>query len=229
MNHTINYDKVIKVNEEGLSSDKKKIEEIREDYSLKGKIKRILIPEKSIKKRISALAKQIIRDYQDSEQLYIIPILKGAFVFAADLGREIIRLGGPELKIDFYEAETYGMEIKKDGEKERKVRILRRPRYIDGVEVILIDDIGDTLQTLKAIREDLTVTLNYKPSNIKVCFLLDKKLKNPPEEIKKLKNSIKPDYVGFEIPDIWIAGYGIDAGEDFRLLSSIVAVREDLY
>ena len=138
-------------------------------------------------------------------------------------------MGGPEIKIDFYEAETYGMEIKKDEEKERKVRILRRPRYIKGVDVILIDDIGDTLQTLNAIREDLIVTFDYEPSRIKICFLLDKILKNPPGEIKKLKSSLKPDYVGFEIPDIWIAGYGIDAGEDFRLLSSIVAVREDLY
>ena len=225
----INYNEIIKVPEAGLvcTDDIKK--HIPNNYPVKDKIKHILIPEESIKKRIHALARQIINDHKKTKQLFIIPILKGAFVLAADLGREIVKQGGPEIKIDFYEAETYGLEIKKDEEKERKLRIIRRPRYIKGSDVILIDDIGDTLQTLTAIREDLINTLQVKSHQIKICFLLDKILKKPSEEIRKLKNQLKPDYIGFEIPDMWIAGYGIDAGEDFRLLSSIVAVKEELY
>jgi hypoxanthine phosphoribosyltransferase len=133
------------------------------------------------------------------------------------------------VKIDFYEAETYGTEIKQSRQEKRTVKIKRRPEYDPDIDVLLIDDIADTLQTLSAIKKDCITTLGVKPEKLKICFLLDKILKNPSEQVKELRHELKPDYVGFEVPDVWVAGYGIDAGEDFRLLTSIITVKETYY
>jgi hypoxanthine phosphoribosyltransferase len=227
MNQDINYENVIEVPEEGLVLPGAPTEEI--SAGLKDRIDKIIIPEECIEKRVCALAKQISDDYEGEKRLYIIAVLKGAFVFASDLGREIDRHGGPELICDFYEAKTYGTEIKKSGEKEREVKILRRPRYIDGIDVLLVDDLNDTAVTLVEIIKDLTTKVGFDPLQVKTCVLLDKKLKNPPEKIKKIKEQFKIDYVGFEGPDRWVAGYGIDADEDFRLLRHIVIVNEAYY
>lgn len=229
MNKRIDYNRVIKVPESGLCSPGTGAENINHDYLLKDRIKNVLIPENMLRKRIQGLARQIASDYQNSEQLYLVPILKGAFVFAADLGREIVRCGGPEIKIDFYEAETYGTEIKTEGEEKRQVNIIRRPKIPEGMDVILLDDVGDTVQTVTAILKDAGESLGIDRSRIRICFLLDKILRNPSEEVKQLKETLKPDYVGFEVPDVWVAGYGIDAGEDFRLLSYIISVKEEYY
>ncbi len=229
MNKNIDYNRVIKVPESGLCSLGTGAEKINNDYFLKDRIKNVLIPENILRKRIQGLGRQIATEYKSNKQLYLIPILKGAFVFAADLGREIVRCGGPEIKIDFYEAETYGIEIKTEGEEKRKVNIIRRPKIPKGMDVILLDDVGDTVQTVTAILKDAGESLGIDQSRIRVCFLLDKILRTPSEEVKRLKETLKPDYVGFEVPDVWVAGYGIDAGEDFRLLSYIISVKEEYY
>jgi hypoxanthine phosphoribosyltransferase len=229
MTQEINYNQIVKVPEEGLPSPNGRSFDIPENYSLRERIDKVLIPEEIIKRRVRAMAQQIITDYSSVNQLYFISLLKGAFIFAADLGREINKLSGMEIKIDFYRAATYGMEIKKEGENKREVKILKRPTYIPGIEVLLIDDIADTVFTMTAIKKDLIEKLGVDPSKIKICFLLNKILKKPPEEVKKIKALLKPEYVGFDIPDVWIAGYGIDAGEDFRLLPSIVSVKEEYY
>ena len=229
MNKSIDYSRVIKVPESGLCSPGTGEEKINHDYCLKDRIKNVLIPENMLRKRIEGLARQIATEYKNKKQFYLIPILKGAFVFAADLGREIVRCGGPEIRIDFYEAETYGTEIKTEGEEQRKVNIIRRPKIPEGMDVILLDDVGDTVQTVTAILKDAGESLGINQSRIRVCFLLDKILRNPPVGVKQLKKTLKPDYVGFEVPDVWVAGYGIDAGEDFRLLSYIISVKEEYY
>ena len=227
MNQDINYENVIKVPEGGLILPGIPREEI--SSSMKDRIDTIIIPEECVKKRVRVLAKQISEDYKGAKKLCIIAVLKGAFVFVSDLGREIDRYGGPELICDFYEAKTYGTEIKRTGEEEREVKILRRPKYIDGIDVLLVDDLNDTAITLIEIIKDLTNKVGFDRFRIKTCVLLDKKLENPTEEIKKLKEQLKIDYVGFEGPDRWVAGYGIDAGEDFRLLRHIVIVNEAYY
>lgn len=229
MNKCIDYNRIVRVPEQGLSITDYKNREIGNNYPLKPRIKNILIPESAIKKRLEAMAIQIASNYKNAELLYLVPILKGAFVFAADLGREIVRCGGPEIRIDFYEAETYGTEIKKEGEQKRRVKIIRRPDIKEDSEIILLDDIGDTVQTVTAVLVDAQDSLGIDRSRIRICFLLDKILKNPFPEVKQLKERLRPDYIGFEVPDVWVAGYGIDAGEDFRLLSCIVSVKEHYY
>ena len=226
---TIDFNKVIRVPEKGLSQYGIGESDIANGYDLKSRIRHVLIPESVLKKRITAMAVQISRDYRKSGRLYLVPILKGAFVFAADLGREILRHGGPETRIDFYETETYGAEIKKCDEGKRQVKILRRPRIDSDSPIILIDDVADTVQTLTVILKDMSDQLKIDQGRIRVCFLLDKFLNNPHRDIKELKKRIKPDYIGFEVPDVWVAGYGIDAGEDFRFLSCVVSVKEEFY
>jgi hypoxanthine phosphoribosyltransferase len=229
MNQEINYKDVIKVPGEGLVSPKRPQEKI--SPNMKTRIDRVLIPEECIRERVSALAEQIAKDYKSKgvKKIYLVAVLKGAFVFAADLGREIDRADGPELVFDFYEAQTYGQEIKQNGEKKRRVKIFRRPENIKGKDVLLVDDLNDTAVTLNEIIKDLTEEIGLSPSKLKTCVLVDKVLTNPTEEIKKIKSQLNIDYVGFEGPDRWVAGYGIDAGEDFRALRSIVAVKESYY
>jgi hypoxanthine phosphoribosyltransferase len=227
MSQKINYDEVIKIPEEGFSLPGKSPEKIRPD--MRDRIDRILIPEQCIKKRVAALGKRISKDYKGVKKLYFITVLKGAFIFGSDLGREIDRHEGPELICDFYEAKTYGLDIKTAEEREREVRIIRRPKYIEGIDVLLVDDLNDTAVTLLALRKDLIENVGFEPSRLKICVLLDKSLKNPSERIKELKRQLIVDYIGFEGPDRWVAGYGIDAGEEFRLFRSIIAVNESFY
>jgi hypoxanthine phosphoribosyltransferase len=227
MSQKINYDEVIKVPEQGLVLSGQSPEEIKPE--MRDRIDKILIPEECIRKRVSALAKKISEDYRGVKKLYFIPVLKGAFIFGSDLGREIERFGGPELICDFYEAKTYGLDIKTAEEREREVRIIRRPKYTEGIDVLLVDDLNDTAVTLLALRKDLIEKVGFDPARLKICVLLDKRLRNPSEKIKELKRQLIVDYVGFQGPDRWVAGYGIDAGEEFRLFRSIIAVNEAFY
>lgn len=224
--------RVIRIPEQGIAGTKK-------EYSLlsripsadkKNRIDRVLIPESLLKRRIKALAREICRDYADVKELYLLSVLKGAFVFASDLGREIFSISGfksPELRFDFIKALTYGEDIKQTQESERSVKIERKPWNLKGKDVLIIEDIVDQGFTLWAIVQNLKE--NEHPNSLKVCALLSKVLKNPTKEVLELKAKLTLDYLGFEVPDRWVAGYGIDAGGDFRQLPFIVAVREVYY
>ncbi len=225
------FDSIIKVPEEGIPLAKD------EGLVLSGippekerKIDKILIPERYIKERIKTLARKICKDYEMAKEINLVTILKGAFVFASDLGREIYNvsgLKGPEIKFDFIKAVTYGKEIKQTQESQRKVRIELKPLDLDGKDVLLIEDIVDQGFTLWEIKKNLLEKENLK--SLRICALFNKILKDPAEEVRKIKEKLALDYLGFEIPDRWIAGYGIDAGGDFRHLPFIVAVKENYY
>ena len=231
MNRQINYLTVIKIPEEGIPN----IEDASSLFSdiparKRDKIDKILIPEAYIKRRIKALAQEVCRDFQNADELVLVTILQGAFIFASDLGREIYRiygLQGPEVKFDFIKAVTYGEEIKESEESERKVRIEFKPRNLKGKDVILIEDLVDQGFTLWKIKQHLLE--KEAVNSLRICVLFNKVLKNPTKEVKEIKEKLDIDYLGFEIPDRWIAGYGIDAGGDFRHLPYIIAVREDYY
>jgi len=231
MNQAIDYEKVIKVPEEGIAGIKNDIAVLSGISSdKKNRIDRVLIPEMCLKKRIQALAQEICRDYKNAEELTFVIILKGAFVFASDLGREIYkisRLQGPEIRYGFIKAMTYGEEIKHSEEKKREVKIELKPRNLEGKDVLLIEDIVDQGFTLFEIKQKLLEEENL--NSLKICALLNKTLKNPTKEVSEIKNKLILDYLGFEIPDRWIAGYGIDAGEDFRHLPFIISVKENYY
>lgn len=225
------FDSVIKVPEEGIPLAK------GEGLVLSGippdkerKIDKILIPERYIKERIKALARKISDDYEMAKEIYLVAVLKGAFVFASDLGREIYNvsgLKGPEIKFDFIKAVTYGKEIKQTQESQRKVQIGLKPLDLRGKDVLLIEDIVDQGFTLWEIKKNLMEKENLK--SLRICALFNKVLKKPTAEVKEIKGKLALDYLGFEIPDRWIAGYGIDAGGDFRHLPFIVAVKENHY
>jgi len=225
------FDSVIKVPEEGIPLAKGEglvLSGIPPEKELK--IDKILIPERHIKERIKALARKISKDYERAKEINLVIILKGAFVFASDLGREIYNvsgLKGPEVKFDFIKAVTYGKEIKQTQESQRKVRIELKPLDLRGKDVLLIEDIVDQGFTLWEIKNNLLE--KEKLSSLRVCVLLNKVLKDPSAEVRELKENLTIDYLGFEVPDRWIAGYGIDAGGDFRHLPFIVAVKENYY
>ncbi len=227
-----NINRVIRIPEQGIGGTKKEYSLLSKIPSAdkKNRIDRVLIPESLLKRRIKALAQEICRDYADVNELYLLSVLKGAFVFASDLGREmfsIYGLEGPELRFDFIKALTYGEDIKQAQESERSVKIELRSWNLKGKDILLIEDIVDQGFTLWAIVQNLKE--KEHPNSLKVCALLSKVLKNPTREVLKLKAKLTLDYLGFEVPDRWIAGYGIDAGGDFRQLPFIIAVREVYY
>ncbi|NIM58406.1 MAG: hypoxanthine phosphoribosyltransferase [Candidatus Aminicenantes bacterium] len=231
MNHEIDYGNIIKVPEEGINEAENYIEALSKISSdKKNRIDRVLIPEKCLRKRIQALAQEICRDYKNAEELILVIILKGAFVFASDLGREIYKIGGlqeTEIRYGFIKAMTYGKEIKHTEETTREVKIELMPQNLEGKDVLLIEDIVDQGFTLFEIKQKMLK--EQKPKSLKICALINKRLKNPPKEVREIKNKLILDYLGFEIPDRWIAGYGIDAGEDFRHLPFIISVNENYY
>jgi hypoxanthine phosphoribosyltransferase len=231
MNQEIDYENVVRVPEEGITGTKNDIAALPGISSdKKNRLERVLIPETCLKRRIQAIAQEICRDYENTEELMLIIILKGAFVFASDLGREIYKicgLQGPEIRYGFIKAVTYGEEIKHSEETARKVKIEFKPQNLEGKDVLLIEDIVDQGFTLFEIKQRLLEEQN--PKSLKICALLNKILKNPTKEIEEIKNKLILDYLGFEIPDRWIAGYGIDAGEDFRHLPYIISVKENYY
>ncbi len=191
------------------------------------RIDRLLIPERTIRKRTRVLAEQICRDYSHTELLHAVILLKGAFVFAADLGREICRCGGPELQYDFIKPITYGKGIKAGGETHRAARIEYALEDLNSDHVLVIEDIVDQAFTLSAVRKYLQE--EKQVASLKFCVLLEKTLEHPAPEVQKLRDGLTLDYVGFQIPDRWVAGFGIDAGEDFRHLPDIVTVKEEYY
>jgi hypoxanthine phosphoribosyltransferase len=194
--------------------------------ALADRIDRVLIPEEALAARVEALAGQIGRDLSGSARLTLLVVLDGAFVFAADLGRALCRLGGPEVSYDFVRARTYGEEIKREGETERGVTLLVEPEQVVGQDVVLVEDILDQGFTLTRIRQHV---LAQQPASLRTCVLLSKRLKRPTTSVRELRDHLDATYIGFEVPDRWVAGYGIDAGGDFRELPYVVAVRESYY
>lgn len=216
----LDYECVMAVPEHGIAEQSPGLQQADE------RIDTVLIPETCLHRRIRALAAQICSDYAGTQELYMVVVLKGAFVFAADLGREIYKAGGPALKYDFIKAVTYGRGIKASGEVEREVRITLKPEDLQRQDVLLVDDIVDQAFTLSRAKRLLELE-NVK--SMRTCALLYKRLDDPAQPVKTLKDGLPLDYVGFTVADRWVAGYGIDAGEDFRHLPCVVAVKEEYY
>ena len=224
MSRRIAYENVIRIPEGGLIPPDGTGEVI--SSRMRDRIDCVLIPEECIRERVGALAEQICRDCAVEKELNFVVILKGALVFASDLGREIYKHNGPEVKYHFIRSHTYGKQIKQNGEAKREARIELVTRGIRGKDVLLLDDILDQGFTLSKVKQCL---IEHGAGSLRVCTLLNKRLEEPSEEAKRSREGLILDYVGFEIPDKWVAGYGIDAGEDFRHLPFVVAVREDYY
>ena len=166
---------------------------------------KILISEKRIRRRVSELACQINSDYKGSE-LTLIFISSGAVMFAADLARKI----RPPMQIDCVRAISYS-GLKSSGKVVIDVRL---KADIKGKNVLLVDDILDSGITLNKVICRLN---RFKPSEIRTCVLLDK--------TSKRKVPLKADYVGFEIPDVFVYGYGLDYKEYCRNLPYLACLK----
>ncbi|NPA58771.1 MAG: hypoxanthine phosphoribosyltransferase [Aquificae bacterium] len=172
---------------------------------IKGKKAEVLIPEREIREKVKQLASRITEDYAGKD-LLVVGILKGSFIFLADLVREM----GRDVQVDFMQVASYHSGTESSG----KVEFLKDiGTDIKGRNVLLVDDIIDTGRTLKAVVE---VLYGRKPSSVKTCVLLDKK--------ERREVDYDADYVGFVIPDRFVVGYGLDWGEEGRTYRDIYAV-----
>ncbi len=170
----------------------------------------VLIPQADIEKRVSQLGEQITHDYRDSSKLLLLGLLRGSVMFVTDLMRKIHR----PLTMDFMSVSSYA-----GAETSGFIRIdSDHKTNISGWDVILIDDIVDSGYTIYTIRKLL---LDRHPHSLKVCALLDK--------ISRHKVQIAIDYCGFEIPDYFVMGYGLDIDEKGRNLPYIASVDLEKY
>ncbi len=224
------YDSIITVPRKGIldeseldALEKPALHNLMQDE----RVKEILIPHEVVQERIKRLATEIIRDNPNATKLNLIMVLTGAFMFTADLSREIFLQSGPEIEFQPMKLSTYAKEIKQAGETTRNVEIQLDCADLEGHDIIIIEDIIDQGFTLNELKKFLLV--KKKVNSVKICTLLEKRLDNPTEEVKKIRRSLNINYVGFRIPDVWVAGYGIDSGDDFRHLPVIIAVNEDYY
>ncbi len=163
---------------------------------MKGTVE-VLISKEKVEARIVELAKQIEKDYADKD-LVCVGLLKGSVVFMADLIKSI----NLDLKIDFMKVSSYGNGTDSTG----IVKILKDVDLnLEGKDVLIVEDIIDTGLTIVSVKD----LLNKKmPKSIKVCTLLDKP--------SRRKVDVKGEYVGFEIPDEFVVGYGLDFDEKYR-------------
>lgn len=168
-----------------------------------------LISQQEIAAAVSRLAHELDRDY-DGEAPVLIGILKGSFIFLADLVRQMqVPLGD----IEFMRFSSYGSATTSAG--EAKMQMDLSPEKIQNRPVVIVEDIVDTGITTTAV---LTHLKTYQPTSLKLCALLDK-----PDRRRK---PVQIDYLGFTIPDRFIVGYGIDFNQQYRQLPEIYAVEE---
>jgi len=169
----------------------------------------IVLSESQIEEKVKELGFEITKDYFDKSPI-IIGILKGSVIFLADLIRSV----DLQLSIDFVAVSSYGSEMSSSG----VVRIQYDMKTsIEGRDVLLVEDIVDTGLTLAYLMESFTTR---HPRSLKVCTLLDKK------EARKPEIELKIDYVGFEVPNRFLVGYGLDYDEKYRNLPFIAAISD---
>ncbi|WP_086981556.1 hypoxanthine phosphoribosyltransferase [Vibrio aphrogenes] len=163
----------------------------------------VMISEQDVQDRVKVLGKAIADYYQGSENLVIVGLLRGSYVFMADLSRAI----DLNHQIDFMTASSYGNGMT----SSRDVRILKDlDDDIKGKDVLLVEDIIDTGNTLSKVREILEIR---EPNSIEICTLLDKPSRREVE--------VDAKWIGFEIPDEFVVGVGIDYAQNYRHLPYI--------
>ncbi len=166
-----------------------------------------MISAKAIAARVEELATEITEHFKGTDKLVVVGLLRGSFVFIADLVREI----GLPVEVDFLEASSYGNST----HSSREVRILKDIRgEIAGKDVLVVEDIVDTGYTLHHVRKLLEAR---EPRKLTFCALLDKP--------SRREVDIKATWTGFEIPDEFVVGYGIDFAQRNRNLPYIGKVR----
>ncbi len=172
------------------------------------KISGILLEEDRILARVDQLGAQISQDYDDKD-LVVVGILRGAVVFMADLVRRID--DRVRVSMDFMSVSSYGLSTESNG----VVRITKDlDKDIRDKDVLIVEDIVDTGLTLSYLKR---VLLERQPRSLALCSLLDKK--------ERRVADIAVDYVGFDIPDLFVVGYGLDYAERWRNLRAVYSVQ----
>lgn len=173
-------------------------------------IQQVLFNEEQLAKRIEELGAEITADYK-GENLLVLGILKGSNIFMADLVRKITI----PMKLDFMMVSSYGNSSESTG----VVKIIKDVEYaIEDQHVLIVEDIIDSGLTLKYLKK-LLETRN--PKSVKICTLLDKP--------SRRKESVEVNYIGYEVPDEFIVGYGIDYAEHYRNLPYIGVLKREVY
>ena len=169
-------------------------------------IRRIVFPADVIARRVAEMGREITAHYPDGEPVLVIGLLKGSFIFVSDIVREILR----PVQVDFLVAGSYGTGMKSSGD----VRLLYDPAVeLRGRHVLLVEDIVDSGTTLNR----LIPLLNERgPKSLELCALLHK---HHAESLVA-----EPRWLGFDAPDEFLVGYGLDYSEDFRNLPFIAAL-----
>lgn len=169
----------------------------------------VLIPEAELKRRIEQMSRELTADFQGRD-LVIVALLNGTVLFLADLIR---RLSFP-LRLDFIGVSSY-----REGTISRELIFTKELRLdVRGRDVLLVDDILDTGRTLSSVRTRLE---KLYPRQIRTCVLLNK----PERRVE----AVEADYVGFDIPDLFVVGYGLDYAERYRNLPFIGVLKPELY
>ena len=169
----------------------------------------VLISEEEIQQRVAALAESISNEYADDEELVLVGVLKGSFIFLADLSR---KLTIPRT-IEFIAVSSYGSGSKSTG----AVRLVMDVRgNIEDKHVLIVEDIVDTGHTLKYL---IGMLESHRPASVKTCALVRK--------AERAEVDVDVDYLGFDIGDEWVVGYGLDYAEQNRTLPYIGVVTPD--
>ena len=178
----------------------------------------ILISATYIRRRIAALAREIILETRKGKknEINFLIVLKGAVFFGCRLAQEIFRAGGPGVIIHFVGASSYGKARRSSG----RCRITGKLNMLRGRDVIVVEDICDTGLTLDRIKQHLLK--KEHASSVKACVLLDK----PGHRLARLKGNRIADFIGFQIPTVFVAGFGLHHTEKYRELPFIIAIRK---
>ncbi|MBL7005898.1 MAG: hypoxanthine phosphoribosyltransferase [Spirochaetia bacterium] len=164
---------------------------------------RVLIDADTIQRRVTELARIITKDYKDVEDLVLVGVLKGSFILLSDLSRKL----GVTHSVDFIALSSYGNSEKSTG----NVRMIMDVREnLADKHVLIIEDILDSGYTLDYLKRNFE---SRRPASLKTVALLDK----PDRRVVE----VEVDYIGFEIPDVWVVGYGLDYAEKYRTLPYI--------
>ena len=183
---------------------------MNESYRMKDDVLKVLLSEEEIKNKVQELGRVITEEYR-GKNLLLVTVLKGAVVYLADLMRAI----DTPAEIDFMVVSSYGSGVKSSGVVKivKDLDVPLKDRHILIVEDIL--DSGLTLSYIKGILQD------RGPASIRIVTLLDKPARR--------KADIKADYVGFEVPDDFVIGYGLDYDEKYRNLPYIGVLKPEVY
>ena len=175
----------------------------------RGEVERILLTEDQIARRIRAVSRLIRRDFAGREMV-VVALLNGTVMFLADLIRNL----SLPLRLDFIGVSSYGL-----GTESGDLVFTKELRLdVRGRDVLLVDDILDTGKTLVRVKSKLKA---LKPRRIKTCVLLNK--------ASRRVEDIEADYVGFEIPDFFVVGYGLDFAERYRNLPFVGVLHPEIY